>query len=321
MFFLAYNQCHETTFVEDCVEYSITSDKCIRCKKGFVLDKDACHALPTFIANCVQYTTNGDCSTCAASFYLKDKACVPVDTLIPQCNSYTSTQACATCEDTYYLKDGACVATTSTNCATFTATGTCQTCPPRFYLDSNSSCVAYPDANCQWVENGACVRCADKLYPSGLTCVLVTNPIPRCVEYASAITCNACMLPYILSTDKKSCVFFPKEYVDLGCKDSRIVTQPVCAMCKLGYFNGDNGCEACPSITGCFACDPKDTTKCAICQSGFYMNKAGDCVQPPKPVDPTPTPTPTPVPDPTTQPVAFSRVLSAFVALALFLAF
>ncbi len=56
-----------------------------------------------------------------------------------------------------------------------------------------------------------------------------------------------------------------------------------CQGCKPGEYNTEDGsCEVCTENTidsGCFVCDPLDTSKCLICQSGYYHNTEGKCLK------------------------------------------
>lgn len=85
-----------TLTVQNCAEYSVTQDQCIKCYDDYWFDSanQVCHPNPVGLLGCAQYATESTCAQCAGTFYLSNGTCLPLETgkAQPGCVSYDSSQ-------------------------------------------------------------------------------------------------------------------------------------------------------------------------------------------------------------------------------------
>lgn len=130
------------------------------------------------------YTINGGQSYGAQTEYQKE---IPCDSNCAVCDKTTGT--CSQCESGFYLYNN-----------------TCNTCPQYATCDGSS------DISCPvpryFKEGNACYDCA--------------TVIENCIECSNASQCTACVSPYVVSDDGKSCVEPPTCAAQVAAKNSNV---------------------------------------------------------------------------------------------------
>jgi hypothetical protein len=83
------------------------------------------------------------------------------------------------------------------------------------------------------------VQCDVGFYVNdSFTCTAVPSQIEYCGIYATENTCELCFNNYVLVSNKKKCILSNtiENYIDTNCLNSFISPEPICNICKLGYY-------------------------------------------------------------------------------------
>ena len=291
-FYLTGGSCEaRTNFPEFCETYNPTEDKCLSCEAGYFIESTGltCTPYPTGIQNCRIYSDADTCSACKTNTYLENNQCldVPSGNLVDNCKYYLNDTTCSHCIADHYLDVNDCVLATASNCVTYTSANQCASCEEGFGLEDDGSgtinCVEKNVLNC--VESTdtspfSCTLCENNYYPDNGTCTSIDTAVTNCVAYDTATTCIKCAQGYALSLDQLSCLSNANVFnaIDQNCSNSFVVSDPYCSSCDLGYYFDGGACVQCPVINGCASCDAHDSSRCVMCQGGYYYNSDGDCV-------------------------------------------
>lgn len=274
--------------IENCLIPSADQNDylCAQCKQGMMLDPTAfkCVEVPekSQVANCRQYSLNGNCIQCYRNYYLKEGSCIAAKVLIDHCRVYFNDDLCRQCENDYYfdVEKNACVKfETIENCGKHTF-GECLQCTNGFYLNSNAALqnkidvdlgqsiaqdlwqgtnfTKYPISPC--LENTQ-ANCAAKgtVMPSGSTVPL----------------CGSCEDGYYMDSSN-SCQDNPHWRIE-NCIDYMNIN--TCSKCSDGYYVDRNQCKTRTELEGCEIYEDRKN-QCHKCVEGFYnKNNDGKCFE------------------------------------------
>ena len=285
------NSCVRRTILPpECKLFAPDADRCAGCLESFYLSDSATQCLPrpTGTPHCVEYSSALLCSRCETQFSVSGGVCVeiPVTGIVPNCLAHLAPMECAQCQSGFFLQNGGCVAVLAENCLTLTSPTACATCPPSFGLQTSpekTNCVPWNLPQCIQASDTfpfTCLVCASGMFPSPSGCVQVPSPIDKCSFYSSATQCTECQSPYVLSLDRSKCLAPVAGSGDPNCASSVALSTPACLSCGPGYTFVNSTCVLCNSnalSSGCFACNPFNTTQCVLCALGNYMDDQGNC--------------------------------------------
>jgi len=254
---------------------------------------------PTGIANCVVYDGSLNCLQCTPTTYYNGTRCVPVISanLVANCVGYTRAQLCSKCAAGYILRVGLCVGIVGTNCGTVEpARGDCLTCNNGYGLFTTngfSNCVQLNDTNCaQWSAEAPyrCTVCNTGFALVGATCAALNQTVTNCQIHSADNICARCASGYTLNATSTTPGAAPtttvclqtssltlQGYMDPNCDSFTMTPSGSCYLCAAGFTIKNGACEACQTSQGCMICDNRDSTKCLLCQSGFFSNGTGVC--------------------------------------------
>lgn len=291
-FYLSSGSCAtRTNLPTNCSTYNNTQDTCSTCNSNYFVQPSGltCTAYPTGVQNCRTYSDATTCSDCKENTYLSSNKCIDiaVASQISNCKYYQDASTCTECATGYFLDTNACNAVTATDCLTYAATNQCASCNTGFGLDDdglgNIDCTSNTVANCTVPTSTSpftCVTCNNNYYPDTGVCTATSSSISNCVAYDTATTCIQCDVGYALSSDQLSCLSSSSAFdaIDPNCYDSYVESTPFCSSCDLGYYLSGASCVQCPINNGCANCNPHDTSKCVMCESGYYHDTSGNCL-------------------------------------------
>ena len=274
--------CQASTLVDNCAEYSSSSDNCQSCSMGFYLSGSTCVELSTSsrIPFCQVQTSTSNCQTCLMNFFKSSSSCSPG--LIPHCQSFTNAQTCTECKDGYYLADSnKCdLYSTDLDCLTFDpSSDTCSTCTENKHVNNQGKCVTTTtDSNCQTYEGNTtlCKVCKTNYILDVQTkkCELRTAENCSTVEdmLDECVTCNT---------------NFWKDANDLNkCKAVTLiqncsayqVNADACQSCSGNNFLEGNECKQVTSVVS--NCETySSATQCSACVSEYVLASATQCDQ------------------------------------------
>lgn len=144
---------------------------------------------------------------------------------------------------------------------------TCLACGQSRYF-SAEKCVSCP-TGCKTCTSAT--NCSD-CYPGFVSAnsVCIVGPVWPCVGGTSAV-CTKCVSSFTLNNG--TCVY-----------NSDCNASATCTSCVYGYYlvtslsSSQGSCLLCPNISNCFTCDRGNSSKCFICNIGYYIDSNSTCV-------------------------------------------
>lgn len=204
------NKC-TTQCSENCLGCEGTVDKCISCRKGYVLNGNKCESCPEGCQFCETNSGSSICLSCQDGFYKDGYECKTCD---------------PTCE----------------TCATSGA-HRCYTCPKGYYKYKEYNYPYLYAGECKKCEEGLtnCAECEsecldDHINVNGECNFKCTKCSPGHFLTADSLTCSSCPLNCFECSDADTCIKCDQGYVlngtvcDLSCKDN--------IHCDLDNING-----------------------------------------------------------------------------------
>lgn len=244
------------------------------------------------------------CKTCDTLnlYYLENGACV--QSADPNCLEIDSSGVCTKCADKFY-PGPALAGVVAQNNATANGFGESTdsnqairvTCQPVPRILSTANCVSYaPGMVCASCDTGF-ILTPDKM------CAPVDIQTPNCIEYNSNQLCLNCFDGFFLSSDQTKCLPLPATAQCLAYSNKS------CKSCAPGYYMTSsnnqllnqvrlsNSTQALQRVignvfsksyqqifysqcipndlVGCLA--QTDSSNCATCKSGYYLDKSNQC--------------------------------------------
>ena len=283
-------------FIDNCLKMSDDSQTCSECQPKYYssFDKKLCLENPVGIFFCNKYKRKTVCETCDPGYSLKENLCNKVtdEEEIKNCAEYLYENNLLTCSrcNTNFFGDSpnSCIVSEAQNCLTFESSLKCKTCSEGYVFKNTeklTECIYQPIDNCAHVDplSTKCETCKDEFYPNALgKCSKVQKSILKCIIYSAEDLCRVCDNTSFLSLDKKSCVNLGHKGLNLmeNCEKTTYDTNSHCLICKEGHLFIEGVCESCLNSieSGCFSCDPTDTSVCITCISGYHQKKhRGGC--------------------------------------------
>lgn len=284
--------CIKNTPVENCEDYSTTTDQCSKCKNGYYkFSSSECRKNPTGVKNCVKYQNSEICNKCKNDYYLKDNVCYETSTTVSDCEIYVKDGICGVCASGKVLNfNNECITPLNSTCLTHQDSDNCATCDKNQVIKSEttgSGATAKTQLNC--VDSGitdcleaeasgssiTCKTCENGFILSNNKCQTPATSIPGCLKYAKEGECMRCEDDKILSADKKSCDS-DMSGVNADCLTGHFSEKPQCYQCQPGYrFDSSGDCEKCGG-DGCDICS-SDGKMCKLCAKGYYMTTQLTC--------------------------------------------
>ncbi|ELP86358.1 protein serine/threonine kinase, putative [Entamoeba invadens IP1] len=220
--------------VTNCMEQ--TESGCIRCNKGYFIDKNMCKQCSQ---NCTYCNNYNECVTCENSM-----------------KPNTTTFACE-------------VVTAIPNCKLmFNLKATCAVCDSGYIKDNQENCVKCDEecSQCDKTPNN-CISCSSNYYMKGGKCEL-TSTIKHCL-LGGKVGCDLCEIGYYNTIDSCSvcdvkCISCNSSTSCMSCKDNYILTNGICDelniinFCSSSHDGICNNCKEGYHITSAHLCD-KDT--------------------------------------------------------------
>jgi hypothetical protein len=287
----------------NCTTYNPSADLCTACSGNTFLAISGlrCTPYPTGIFNCLVYRSNTTCSRCASGSYLSGNQCL-TSMFVSNCDTYSGNNVCSACLPGYFLQNPTtCVKATATGCLNYTSVTVCAACPVGSFKTisgGNTNCVAANVPNCAVINatntSATCAVCNSGYFVDATgVCQAVPAPIANCQTYANNVTCSVCAAGSVLNPTGTQCMIngFASS-VDPNCAQSAVSSTPLCAACALGYRFVNGTCTACDVAnlaSGCWSCDPNNSTICLICMTGYYQTASGSCQAISLPPNNTPT--------------------------------
>ena len=245
--------CIAISVVENCGKYQVGLDKCLTCATGFYLNEgnNTCvDRTRKTIVNCTLLEPKLDaCKTCEANFTgttpAMHKCLVNVDNckVGMQVNGGDSgmKHTCSECVDaTFFIDEGLCKLRNVAHCGAYTGTtNNCATCSTDYWIDGNE-CKSVTVSNCA-------------LFTSNL------NECTNCNTDYKRVDATTCTLNTI-----SECT-------------SYTMNTDTCLTCSGGKVVVGNACQV-PSLANCQILKT-GLTQCETCQTGYYPNGSGVCVE------------------------------------------
>lgn len=189
---------------------------------------------------------------------------------------------CFSCTENFYLSNGYCVLRTlvSSDCVTYSRTSDgCAVCKDQMFVNADGGCTPFNSGiiGCvEYKEDLTCVTCDSAYYPSRGSCepVPVASQIPHCINYELLTVCRACEAGYIIQGT--TCV----QILAQNCAVAKNARE--CESCATGRILTSVGTlincvEA--NIANCVEYEMIEPPRCNICQTGFYADSTGACIQ------------------------------------------
>ena len=303
--------------IPNCIKYLDSNKGCIKCKKGFMLIKNAipesyCFPLPTSF-NCEEFHTEDfqrgilNCIKCSdpSQFYISSK--IPISepstdcinfALIDKCSVYDvqslpsySTFECLDCSSGFVLDNKKCIPKTINvaNCKTASTkvVGACSECNDKFFLSSDGkTCSPFPVgiSFCKTYRDRNNCQVCEKSFYLNLTvssCLRVSDnqAVSNCLYYNSFQTCIVCQDNFVLTPSKRC-----EQVLARNCLTALNTT--ACATCpplmKLETTDTITNCQQIPD-TKCIEFNLSGKFMCTKCSPEFYADNFGKC----KPVSKT----------------------------------
>lgn len=275
--------CQLSTIVPNCSVYAEYLDECVACNTGYFLEDKMCVINPQGVFRCKEYLDETHCFRCEVPYYLRDNQCLLSDTLVDGCSLYSHDGICAQCLSGHMLIGNECKPYTNNTCATWSSPENCLTCPTGKVLDTSKSTTTCEDIGIEFCSSAnfsadgkhQCTMCNAGYYLFENECK-ATSSVPNCMEYTSETDCKKCNTGFILSADFKTCSDIANT-VGANCAIGSQMADPVCSVCKEGfYFNTKGVCVSC-LVDGCAICDVINNRKCRLCKSGYQMTELFYC--------------------------------------------
>lgn len=297
-FYLSSNTCFQNPIIPMCVEYSLNQPICLSCEKNYVPINNGkncslLYIISSYILNCLNVTFDQKCLTCSPNFYNIDDQCLPVDqkNIIFNCEFYSTNQLCSKCIFGWFVYNNTCILPFAQNCLTFASINACQSCPDGFGLEiveNNVDCNPMDidfclEFNTTKIRPWVCLKCKNMYFFDFKTekCELVISPIIDCIQYKNGYSCLICKKGKILSSDETFCYndFSIVSQLDQNCEISSITDEATCTICSFGlvFVNGSCVPSRCAFQQGCMFCISETNLTCAICKTGYFMDKTGLC--------------------------------------------
>ena len=237
------------------------------------------------VENCKTYHVNQEgCEFCSIEYYLESEACVKrVKSLVmPACSVLDQAKdACKTCSATFALTLEGCVAGIA-SCSEYDADApnkeslNCTKCELGTYFNADKNqCekpASYDTDFCEEYKftSATCNKCKKNYYfDSDInSCKLHDNVDPNCADPSLTVrnSCLECKQAYKSYPVQQMCKGVTSP--DVNCIEYE--TAAKCKECKLGFF-GDT-CQAIPASQNCQKVFAADSSKCELCNAGYYTN-------------------------------------------------
>jgi hypothetical protein len=291
---LTYYCVQRRALLEDCIEYDLFSEKCLKCKPDKILTSDSsptCIEVPKGVPNCIRFSDANTCVQCINGYFLQNNLCFESE-VVENCLTYSAQKVCFQCKQSFALDSQKfCVPVKAKNCLTAQSPTACLTCSSGKGLTDvteNSvvltNCVDINLPNCAkstTVSPFTCLICNPKFFLSGNECKPVAKEITNCLIYESSFECSQCEIDYGLFINKLKCDRdIVTNYGDPDCERTLLNDLPICAFCN-PTFELVNG--LCLPISRdnslCFAFDSSTPRKCIICSpKDSFMNSQQVCI-------------------------------------------
>ena len=285
-----------TGICTECISTHIlipANNTCVPCGSNQVKVGNQCF---NTIANCLNYTAQGQCSLCLSGFRLENGLCVQI-TPPNFCAVYNaSTGICTQCLDNYILRNNTCSLCPSgqikvgnqcftiiVNCVNYTSQGQCLTCAPTYRLQ-NGLCVLVTPPNFCAVYNastGICTECISThiLIPANNTCVpcgsnqvkvgnQCFNTIANCLNYTAQGQCSLCLSGFRLVNGSCLAIQPPRFCAVYNASTG------ICNQCLSGYTLSSNGLQC--TLNNCLTMS-SDGLTCTQCITN-YLWRNGSCI-------------------------------------------
>lgn len=211
----------------DCLEYTTTSNVCVRCRANYYLLGNTCVERTVAINNCLSYAVDDidRCATCqnASILFGVNRSCKAIQT-ISNCATYSSWNVCAVCNNGFYLSQNTCLSIPAAENCLQKSGNDCIQCTSNYYLE-DGLCFIIPNIttnNCSSIEQSpnspnACLGCNANFMPYSYTnkylcrsgASVAGNTITNCIKYITAnggLECTKCQSTHIVSQDGLSCI-------------------------------------------------------------------------------------------------------------------
>lgn len=316
----------ETTCAEGCLACSQT-EACTVCDTalGFVLQDAAC--IKHQISNCDIPKTPAICYRCKSAYYLAaEGSCVKSTVTIANCDQYSGEGQCGKCAKGYFLNANACKQVTKivAECIDYEADGKCSRCSYSLLSSDKSTCYTPPfetDFNCAYrYFPVACNSCkagfdsADGLYTSDLanlnikyallsketyksrtsylnlpTCAVTsTNTVRNAICNTGLFRpeyCNVCETGKYYDEESGSCISNPAAILGINLVISScffINSKQECEKCFEGYYMTYSN-KACirhtTTVDNCKIMSQRKNSECFVCNNEYFLQSASYCQQ------------------------------------------
>jgi hypothetical protein len=226
-YFLETNKiCKPLSQITNCLEYSKSSDKCLKCSTNYFLSDNNCLLLPK-IEFCENFELVDDkfvCSSCSEMTYLSlsDNQCHQRKyslEMIPNCeNLNPNFDQCETCKTEFLLSSDSlsCLQTVQhclDNSLVLNSSRVyqCNQCEPNYQLNEEKTLCYSLIENCQKYnsEFDQCALCTNNSHflEADGSCKPRTNTSPYCQDYSTTQdTCSTCQESFQLTSDSLNCL-------------------------------------------------------------------------------------------------------------------
>ena len=277
---LSNNICYLRT-QKNCDGFKENKDECENCQHGFYKDQNDSNICKrtTFVQQCTQYSpTSNSCNTCDNTSYLNGNDCQTVAVLVSNCREYKANQECESCEDEHFLDNGNCEPGSILNCKVYASETNCTACNEGSYISSGNGCLEYSsDLFCKEFEpdQDKCKSCNEKYQ---MTSEGKCERIENCEKFTSDFHgCQECQADYFLSTSTNKCT----ERQNKTCK-TFFTNLDYCETCTIHEYLDSADSFRCKvrSLDNqhCEQTDPNND-KCLQC-SNNWINADGVCLDP-----------------------------------------
>nr|BAF93872.1 intermediate subunit of galactose lectin 2 [Entamoeba dispar] len=257
--------------------------KCTYCEDGKEVDdsstsstdKCTCRNSVSTCDTCLYMGQDNKCGECVIGKYsttgekLCDNAIAddPAENCIGLSAKDSSNKACDKCFGSYTLQNNMCSnQLTKIDKCILQVENSCNQCADGYYINAEKKCTKYPD-HCSKVNGEKCASCMEGYYLTGTECEVCT--IDNLDDLSKGDECSIYSAKHCTSCNKR-CTVSGEVCVKNHCRLFSLTDSSKCAKCDSGYFLTSSG-TCSPNFYDGFKTSAKEE-----CLPGYYLEKDGE---------------------------------------------
>ena len=283
-------------------------NKCLACEDKFGLNSTTgqCDACP---ANCLSCTGANSCSSCISGFGVNSSTGL-CEVCPDNCLDCEGSNKCKACIDGYGVNSTTSMCDACPrNCKSCSGSFTCDQCFEHYAFNATSiacevsECLVNNCTKCEVYNHTLCESCDSRFFVESQS-GQCSSCLPRCLTCSNDTVCLGCEAHYDFNATSSQCE--TSECQVSNCSKCKVTDAYGCEICAQSFFLQNSSlCSSCPlnclscqngvscdtcapnhafnattavcecqNSPNCMTCNAPDSSTCAACKGGFFLNDA-----------------------------------------------